>query len=371
MQQKVLVLGGYGNFGKKIVRALSSDNNIVIINGRNYDKCKTLQQSLKGKKAEIACFDILQDLDAHLEKICPTVVINTCGPFQECNYNVAESCIRYGSHYIDLADAREFVTSITSLDEQAKNKEVSVISGASTVPALSSAVIEEFKHEFSEISSVRFGITPGQKTERGLATVQSVFSYVGKPLKAVAGKNKKIYGWQDIYQQDYPELGKRWMANCDIPDLDLLPEYYKIKTVQFSAGMEVSLLHLGLWCVSWVIRLGIPLNLYRQSIPIMKLSQLFDRFGTDNGGMHVIISGKDHAGQPFTRTWFILAFDGDGPNIPTVPAIRLARQMLEGRFQFSGAMPCVDCISLDDYLAELQDYNIKTVSFSSQENKLA
>jgi hypothetical protein len=60
---------------------------------------------------------------------------------------------------------------------------------------------------------------------------------VGKKLKRCAGYETR-YGWQDLRLQKYPELGSRLMANCDVPDLDLLPDKYGIKKIRFSAGME-------------------------------------------------------------------------------------------------------------------------------------
>jgi hypothetical protein len=102
-----------------------------------------------------------------------------------------------------------FVNGITALDQSAKTAGVAVISGASTVPGLSSAVLERYKNDFQWIKTLRYGISPGQ------------------PLNSISG-NKKRYGWQDLYRQKYPVIGKRWMANCDVPDIDLFPSYYNI-----------------------------------------------------------------------------------------------------------------------------------------------
>ena len=165
---KVLILGGYGNFGKRITRLLARQNIPVIISGRDATKARILAQTLPGGLAEIAIFDIKQALSAQLKALAPTVVINTCGPFQTSDYAAAETCIKHGAHYIDLADGRDFVTNIHALDGKAKRNNVAVISGASTVPGLTSAVIEHLRPHFSAIDSLDFGIAPGQKAERGL-----------------------------------------------------------------------------------------------------------------------------------------------------------------------------------------------------------
>ncbi|MEH6630759.1 MAG: saccharopine dehydrogenase NADP-binding domain-containing protein [Halopseudomonas aestusnigri] len=360
MQQSVLILGGYGNFGKRIAEALTSDGIPVIIVGRNLEKAASFCQELPKDLASTACFDVNKDLEAQLKKLKPIVVINTCGPFQNSDYSVAEICIGQRVSYIDLADGRDFVSKISTLNEKATAKGIAVISGASTVPGLSSAVVEHFKHAFSEIDSMTYGISPGQKAERGLATTQAIMSYVGKKIGKVKGDNTERFGWQDIYQQKYPVLGNRWMANCDIPDLDLLPEHYGIKRIHFSAGLELGAMHLGLWGVSWLVRLGLPLKLQNHAPWLLKVSNWFNALGTSDGGMHVILSGKDQAGHVLTKKWFVIALKGDGPQIPTIPAIVLAKKIIRNQTNLIGAMPCVGLVTLEEYLQELASFNIKT-----------
>jgi hypothetical protein len=65
------------------------------------------------------------------------------------------------------------------------------------------------------------------------------------------------------------------------------------------------------------------------------------------------------------REWFVIALDGDGPYIPTVPAVVLTRKILTGQFGAAGAMPCVGLVSLEEYLHELKDFNVKAYESTS------
>jgi Saccharopine dehydrogenase NADP binding domain len=360
LTRKVLILGGYGNFGKRIAVALAKASVPVIISGRDFGKAEALRNEI-GHLAECASFDANTELADQLTVLKPCVVVNTCGPFQTADYGIAQTCISHGVHYIDLADGRDFVADIAALDRAAKAAGVSVICGASTVPTLSSAVLEHFKLEFSMITKMRFGISPGQKSERGLATTQGILTYVGKRLRPFAG-HASAYGWQGLYRQHYPGLGYRWMANCEIPDLDILPSRYGMASIQFSAGLELGVMHLALWSLSWLVRLGLPLQLSRHAATLLKFSHWFDRFGTGDGGMHVAISGRDQTGAPHTRKWFIIARDGSGPHIPTVPAIVLARKIACGEKLQTGAYAAVACVTLEEYLRELQSLPIATLT---------
>jgi len=361
---EILILGGYGNFGKRISRALLRHEQAIIIAGRDERKAKSMAEALKaeflGAEIRWEAIDAESGLDRALQRLRPMVTINTCGPYQTKKYDVAEACISSGSSYIDLADGRDFVAGITSLHDRAKRADLSVISGASTVPGLSSAVIEHYRREFTAIESLRFGISPGQKAERGLATAQSILSYIGKPIRRAGVDQKQHYGWQDLYRQIYPVLGPRWMANCDIPDLDLFPERYGIANIQFSAGMELLPIHFGIWALGWLTRLGLPIDWPQYGKALLSACNWFDSFGSDAGGMHVILRGKGSDGASQERRWFILAENGDGPQIPCVPAVLLAKKLALRQPVPPGAMACVGLITLEEYLQELKMFAVRT-----------
>nr|WP_246172689.1 saccharopine dehydrogenase NADP-binding domain-containing protein [Marinicella rhabdoformis] len=357
-----MILGGYGSFGKRIASQLASKGHDLLIVGRNENKARDLVDSLNmtfnHSLSKALCFDINQGLDQAIEQTHPVVVIHTCGPFQGQDFKVLAACLKYKVDYIDLSDGREFIQGIRHYDQDAKDAGVTAITGASTVPALSSAVLAQFQEDgITTFDDVRYGISPGQKTDRGLATAQAVLSYIGRPIICDATKR---HGWQDTYLQKYPEISSRLMGNCEVPDLDLLPEFFPISKLHFSAGMESKLLHMGIWVCSWLVRLGLPLKLSEHAKFWMKMSRLFDRFGSDDGGMHVVVKGRNKEGVLIKRRWFLVAKGGDGPFIPTVPAVILADKLAKKNTFTKGVLPCVGLISLQEYLNELSHLQVTT-----------
>lgn len=154
------------------------------------------------------------------------------------------------------------------------------------------------------------------------------------------------------------------MANCDIPDLDLLPKKYGIKNIYFSAGMESTLLHLGIWLLAWIIRLGIPINLAKHASFLLYISHWFDFLGTADGGMHMIIQGKDKNNKAHEVKCFVIAKNSSGPQIPTIPAIILAKQLVSGELKYTGACACVGMISLEEYLLALKQFDIEFIKLN-------
>jgi len=58
----------------------------------------------------------------HLMAERASLVINASGPFQTQDYRVARAAIDAGAHYVDLTDARGFVTGIGALDGEASER---------------------------------------------------------------------------------------------------------------------------------------------------------------------------------------------------------------------------------------------------------
>lgn len=115
--------------------------------------------------------------------------------------------------------------------------------------------------------------------------------------------------------------------------------------------MESKILHLGIWVTSWLIRLGLPINLPKYAEELLKFSHWgFDWIGTDEGGMHMIIRGTDKSGNKMERKWYILIGKGHGPNVPVMPAIILGKKIAKNELKLCGVHPCVGLVTLDEYL---------------------
>lgn len=361
----VLVLGGYGNFGNRICLALAEDERIhLTVAGRNADAAYRVACSLPGgpDRHRAQALDVLDPgLSADLREAQPDLVIHTCGPFQNQPYHVANACLEAGCDYIDLADGREFVSNFHQLDEAARRAGRLLVTGASTLPGISSAVIRAHENKFSRLEAVRIGITPGQRTPRGTATVAAVLSYCGCSFPQLEGGvwvNR--YGWQNLQRKSHPELGPRLWGACDVPDLELLPRRWPtLGTVSFHAGLELRSLQLGLWLASWSCRLRVARDWSRHASWLKRIVDRFDVFGSDDGGMFLQMEGAGLRGEPRQLHWWLTARDGCGPFIPCVPAVILARQLAAGHIVRKGAVACLDLFSLQEVLEAVRDLPIE------------
>ena len=371
---RVLLIGAAGQFGSRIASVLAGDPRIaLILVGRRRDTLEALASVLRhpdggassaaARSIEIAVVDVdAPDLAARLRALSPALVIHTAGPFQRRDYRVARACLAVGAHYLDLADARAFVGGIAALDADAKAAGCWVVSGASSVPALSSAVVAAFEPRFARMQRVVSAIAPGNRTDRGLATTRAILGYVGQPFRSlVDGQWRNVHGWQSLRRWDADALGRRWLARCDVPDLDLLPARWPtLMHCEFRAGLELRRMHHGLWLASWAVRAGLLRDLSVFAEPLLGLSRVWQDGGSDRGGMRVVIEGEGRDGRPLRIDWQLVAGSGHGPQVPATAAVILARRLAAGTWPGAGALPCVDVPRLDEFDAAWAGFDIHT-----------
>lgn len=366
MTTRILIIGGYGNFGGYIARTLANEPHIVLlIGGRSVAKATAFAAGLPAANAaEGHALDIDGDLGSALAAIRPDLIIHACGPFQGQDYRVARAAIAAGADYLDLADSRDFVARIGDLDADARAAGVAVLAGASSVPCLTAALIDRYRPAFARLDSAVYGIAAAQQTNRGLGTAAAVLSYVGQGFTRLSrGVPRRAFGWQGLHAVRYPELGTRLFGDCDVPDLALFPARYpELRELRFVAGHEVKLLHLGTWALSWIVRFGLIESLARYAPALLKASFLFDPFGSGRSGLHMLLTGTDPAGVSMAVRIFMVARQAHGPNVPCIPAIVMARRIAAGARPAAGARACLDLIDLDTYLGALDGLDITTVA---------
>jgi hypothetical protein len=329
-----------------------------VVAGRDEAKAKAHGARIGAEGTRIDANDpgLAGVLRAHAARL----VISTAGPFQGADYRVARAAIEAGAHYIDIADGRDFVTGIVSLDAAARARGVIAVSGASSVPALTCAVVDRFAGEFHEMTAIDAGISASADVP-GAATLAAVLGYAGKPFTRWRdGEWVAVRGWQAQRSHVFPGAhGTRWFGDCDVPDLAILPlRHPSVRCVRFGAGVELAVSHWGLWLLSWGVRAGLIGSARDCEVVLARVASRLRRFGSGRSAMFVKIRGRDAHGREVAREWELLAHEGHGVNIPCMAAVRLARKLAKGEVNVRGAMPCVGLLALDEYLDELRDLRI-------------
>ncbi|MDP5278877.1 DUF4166 domain-containing protein [Sphingomonas sp. DG1-23] len=344
---RILVIGGYGGFGARLTRRLLAAGHEVVVAGRSAEKGAAFCAGLTGCEAVVA--DRTSGIGLTMARVRPDLVVDAAGPFQGSGHTVPEACIAMRIPYLDLADARGFVTGIAGLDEAAKTAGIAVITGASSEPALSGAVARKLAEGMDAVAQVEIVISASNRAVGGESVARAILSYVGKPLRLWRGRRWAVgHGWQELRRERFKIEGqpvlRRWVALADVPALDLLPAMLPGRpAVTFRAGTELGFQMLALWLASWPVRWGWVTSLDRAARWLIPLQRLTRRVGSDRSAMSVSLRGGR-----IERRWTLVASQGDGPEIPTFAAAILAEEILAGRVA-PGARDAAGLLTLDQF----------------------
>jgi hypothetical protein len=344
---RILVVGGYGGFGARLTRRLLAAGHEVVVTGRSAKKGAAFCAGLAGCEAVVA--DRTNGIGMAMARVRPDLVIDAAGPFQDSGYTVPEACIAMRIPYLDLADARGFVTGIGSLDKAAKAAGIAVIAGASSEPALSGAVARKLAEGLDSVAQVEIVISASNRAVGGESVARAILSYVGKPLRLWRGRRWSVgYGWQELLRERFAVAGqpalRRWVALVDVPAHDLLPAMLPGRpAVTFRAGTELGFQMMALWLVSWPVRWGWIDSLESAARWLIPLQRLTRRIGSDRSAMSVTVRGGR-----IERRWTLVASRGDGPEIPTFAAAILVGEILAGRIA-PGARDAARLLTLDQF----------------------
>lgn len=353
---RVVLIGGYGVFGSLLSQLLTRDGHEVWIAGRNLAKAQTQAAAIGGHALEV---DLFKAPDA-VFAVSPDVVVDAVGPYQlygDDPYRLARLCIEHGTHYLDLSDSAAFTASIGALDEEAKVKAVRVLSGASSVPGLSSVVVSALAADLDEIIAIESAILPGNKAPRGRSVIASIIGSVGAPMRLWLGGNWAIKrGWSGGRRFALDATLHRKGYLISVPDIELFPKHFGARSVRFYAGMELPVMNWFLSALNQLRKIW-PFEMPGVAIDALQwAANLLRPFGTDRGGMLVRVIGR-RQDEVVRKEWRLIAEAGQGPYVPGIMVRALLRD-LDG--VAPGARACLSEVPLGGVEKAMSDLAITT-----------
>jgi hypothetical protein len=366
---KILILGGYGTFGGRLAYLLARDERLtLVLAGRSKTKAQEFCDGLPAGAGKIpALFDRNADVEARIREISPDLLVDATGPFQVYGgdpYNVVRACIANKANYLDLADGSEFVKGISQFDDEAKAQDIYVLSGVSSFPVLTAAVVRHLSHDMTQVKRIRGGIAPSPYAGVGLNVIRAITSYAGKrlPLRRNgvdgAGYTLTESMRYTISPPGYVPLHNTLFSLVDVPDLRVLPELWpELDSIWLGAGPVPEILHRMLIGLSWLVRLRILPTLlpfawlFHQVINVI-------RWGEHRGGMFVSVEGTSQTGERIERSWHLLAEGSDGPYIPSMAIEAIVLKHLSGNRPVAGARPATHELEVEDYQAIFKNRSI-------------
>ena len=357
---KVLILGGYGTFGRRLVELLADEPRLtIIVAGRSQAKADAVRAALPAVATiESLELDRKGDIDPALAALRPDILVDATGPFQAYGaapYRLVESCLKNGVNYLDFSDASAFTAGVARFDAAARDRGIFILSAVSSAPALSAAAARHLAQGMREIDAVESGIAPSPFAGIGRNVIEAITSYAGQPLRLIRdGRVATGFGLTETRRMTICPPGSlplksRCFALVDVPDLtamrDVLPN---LRSVWFGAGTAPE----------FYLRLLVLLARLRR-LRLMPALGLFTGFfhrvanrltwGERRGGMYVEVRGRNGEGQRLAKSWHLLAEGDTGPSVPAMAIDAIIRRCLADQSPAPGARHAAAELTLADF----------------------
>jgi saccharopine dehydrogenase-like NADP-dependent oxidoreductase len=337
--KRVLLIGSTGTFGSRLAKHLAAMPELhLFLASRDAARAEKIAVGLKanGVKAGLStiALDVKNNLATVLQTVKPWLVIDTSGPFQTASYDVARAALQADAHYLDLADAREFLAGFaTALNNLAIEKGLVARAGCSTTPAITTAVLDEVTKGWKRIDTVDVSIIPGGNNNVGPALAEAVLLQAGSPIDQFRyGVIDRVYGWQKSKKVHVPALGSFRAAPAETIDPIMMPQRYALTSrMDFRAGLVSALEQRGFETIAWLRRRGLFQRVELLGKILVQGRKLTRLWCHDRGGLVIGVTGLDAKGQWTEATWSLLAQKGNGPHVPILPIVAAVKMLLEAK----------------------------------------
>ncbi len=230
-----------------------------------------------------------------------------------------------------------------------------MLSGVSSFPVLTAAVVRRLARGMARVDSVIGGIAPSPYANVGINVIRAIASYAGKPVAMIRdGRPATGYALVDARRYTIAPPGRLPLypvrfSLVDVPDLQVLPGLWpSLRLVWMGAGPVPEVWHRVLNALAWMVRLKLLPSLLPFADLMYRAVNVL-AWGEHRGGMFVAVAGIDSDGNPIERSWHMTAELDDGPMIPSMAAETIVRHTLAGRRPVAGARAAASDLELEDY----------------------
>lgn len=151
-KQKLILYGANGYTGKLILEQFQKQNLPgPLLVGRNQAAISKLADENNLDFEISTAVDIEKVLKRYKEVV---LLVNAAGPFVETAKPIAEACIRFGVHYIDVTGEITVFQQLLNLNKKAKEKGVMILPGAGFDVVPTDCMAVNLKEEMPEAKSI-------------------------------------------------------------------------------------------------------------------------------------------------------------------------------------------------------------------------
>ena len=165
------------------------------------------------------------------------------GPFSGLGSAPARAALQEATHYVDIADDREYIRRLRQLDGEFRGAGRCAAYGCSSLPGVSSALALSLVEHGAPPERARVTLFIGAANPKGKASVRAMVERLGRPVRTAAGERR---GFGDPQTIPLPlPFGPRTAYTFDGPEHDLFPSLLGVDAVDVRVGFELPIANAG------------------------------------------------------------------------------------------------------------------------------
>ena len=155
---KVVVLGGYGHYGRYVARQLAERDIVttLVVAGRSLEKAQA-QADLLGAKAVAARIDLFEKADVPDAVRGADLIVNAAGPDHLTVVPALRLAIAAGADYCDLNISWLATEEALAMSQDAQAAGITAITGIGAFPGLFNLLAMQGVNRFDQVKAVRIG----------------------------------------------------------------------------------------------------------------------------------------------------------------------------------------------------------------------
>lgn len=339
--KRVLVLGGYGFFGKAVTELLRADGAAPLLASRRTGANVVVDvEEPESLRAALKPGDVLVD---------------TVGPFQKRSPALVEAAIEIQCDLVDLSDSVRYTRDLHDREVRIQAAGIRVLTACSTLSAISAAAIR--RSTIADPRRLTVALAPASRRVARPGTGGSLLAQVGAPIEILReGRWTSARGFCESRRFHMPPpFGRVRGGLLESVDAVTLPRIWPgLETVEFfldprAPGLRPMLLlaarsKAARWLTHRFGRIGMAWT---------------RAFGASNGCVMVEVEGAggNHAG-------LALVAAEHGYFTPAVPAALAALAIAKGLFPHTGLVPADRHVEPETLWSRLGALDIRLVELS-------
>lgn len=358
---KVIALGGAGDMCSYAVRDLARQDEVTELMIADYDEAKAaaLASELGSK-----CKSMRVDANSESELVRAIegydVAMSGIGPFYKYEYKVAKGALEAGVSYISICDDYDAAEAVFALDDAARKKGVTILTGVGWTPGLSNVLARRGADQLDEIEEIAVAWGGSASDSEGFAVIlHTIHIFTGFVPSFQHGRTKMVAAGSDRERIKFPEpVGEIYVYNLGHPEPVTIPRFIEATNVTLKGGLsEEELNQVARYLAKFHLTGSV-----RQKDMVGKLVKflgpvLFQLGKPENpcSAIRVDVTGKK--GGEWKKFTYGAA---DHMNALTGLPLAIGTMMLGmGQIKAPGVQAPESCIDVENFLAELGKRDVK------------